>query len=394
MYSLNIGGVERSLIGLLETLNYKKYDIDLFLYRQEGDFINFIPKEVNLLPVIKQYTTFERPIKNIIKEGHMYLGAMRILAKLKAKVKNKGQNTELGTYKQMQYTWRYSLPVLPKLKKKYDIAIGFLGPHDFILEKVNADIKIGWNHTDYFTIVNPDKSLDGKMWGKLNYIINVSKECQESFLKVFPTLKQKTIVIENILSPNFVINQSKKSVENEMDGTEVVKICSVGRLSNAKGFDQAVLACKKLVELGYDVKWYVVGYGGEETYIKQLIKENEMAERFVLLGKKINPYPYISSCDIYCQPSRYEGKAVTVREAQILGKAVVITNFPTAKGQLSHGFDGWITPMGVEGIVEGIKTLIEDTELKTRLISNTMQVDYGNSSEIEKLYEIFNQQNK
>ncbi|AXY11170.1 glycosyltransferase [Bacillus thuringiensis LM1212] len=394
MYSLNIGGVERSLIGLLETLNYKKYDIDLFLYRQEGDFINFIPKEVNLLPVIKQYTTFERPIKNIIKEGHMYLGAMRILAKLKAKVKNKGQNTELGTYKQMQYTWRYSLPVLPKLKKKYDIAIGFLGPHDFILEKVNADIKIGWNHTDYFTIVNPDKSLDGKMWGKLNYIINVSKECQESFLKVFPTLKQKTIVIENILSPNFVINQSKKSVENEMDGAEVVKICSVGRLSNAKGFDQAVLACKKLVELGYDVKWYVVGYGGEETYIKQLIKENEMAERFVLLGKKINPYPYISSCDIYCQPSRYEGKAVTVREAQILGKAVVITNFPTAKGQLSHGFDGWITPMGVEGIVEGIKTLIEDTELKTRLISNTMQVDYGNSSEIEKLYEIFNQQNK
>lgn len=210
MYSLNIGGVERSLIGLLETLDYKNYDIDLFLYRQEGDFINFIPKEVNVLPVIKQYTTFERPIKNIIKEGHMYLGTMRILAKLKAKIKNKGQNIEQGTYKQMQYTWRYSLPVLPKLKKEYDVAISFLGPHDFILEKVNADIKIGWNHTDYFTVVNPDKSLDEKMWNKLNYIVNVSKECQESFLKVFPTLKQKAIVIENILSPNFVINQSKK----------------------------------------------------------------------------------------------------------------------------------------------------------------------------------------
>lgn len=46
-----------------------------------------------------------------------------------------------------------------------------------------------------------------------------------------------------------------------MDSAGVIKICSVGRLSNAKGFDQAVLACKKLVELGYDVKWYVVGYG-------------------------------------------------------------------------------------------------------------------------------------
>lgn len=69
----------------------------------------------------------------------------------------------------------------PKLVKKYDVAISFLGPHNFILDKVTANIKLGWNHTDYFTVVNPDESLDEKMWNRLNYIVNVSQDCQESF---------------------------------------------------------------------------------------------------------------------------------------------------------------------------------------------------------------------
>ncbi|MBW3495106.1 MULTISPECIES: glycosyltransferase [Bacillus] len=392
MYSLNIGGAERSLIGLLESFNYKKYDVDLFLYRQEGDFLDLVPEEVNLLPVIKQYTTFERSIKNIVKEGHIYLGVMRILAKLKANMKNREQEKEKRTYRQMQYTWHYSISLLPKLVKKYDVAISFLGPHNFILDKVTANIKLGWNHTDYFTVVNPDESLDEKMWNRLNYIVNVSQDCQESFLKVFPNLKEKSIVIENILSPAFVKDQAKKDIKNEMESDNSIKICSVGRLSSAKGFDQAVYACKKLVELGYDIKWYVVGYGSEESRIKQLIKENNITDRFILLGKKVNPYPYVNKCDIYCQPSRYEGKAVTVREAQILEKPVIITNFPTSKSQLCHNFDGWITPNGIDGIVKGIREMIEDMELRKRLMMNTMKVDYGNSNEIEKLYKIIDEE--
>ena len=122
--------------------------------------------------------------------------------------------------------------------------------------------------------------------------------------------------------------------------------------------------------------------------LKQLIKKNDMTERFILLGKKTNPYPYIKKCDIYCQPSRYEGKAVTVREAQILGKPVVITNFLTSKSQVQDGFDGLITPMGVNGIVNGIKKLIEDNKLKERIVANTLTIDYGNTNEIESLYKI------
>lgn len=389
MYSLNIGGAERSLIGLLELFNYQDYDVELFLYRHEGEFLNLIPREVKVLPPILEYTTIERPIKNVFKEGHFLLACIRILAKLKTKIINIGQINKDGTYKQMQYTWYYSVPFLPKIKKQYDVAISFLGPHYFILDKVRADVKIGWNHTDYFTIVNPDKNLDVKMWESLDYIVNVSRDCEESFLKVFPNLRHKMRIIENIISSEFVREQAKQNIKDEMPDDSSLKICSVGRLSDAKGFDLAILACKKLLQLGYNIKWYIVGYGGEEETLKQVINENNMEERFILLGKKINPYPYIKDCDIYCQPSRYEGKAVTVREAQILGKPVVITNFPTAKSQLREGFDGLITPLSIDGLVKGISELIDNKDLRERLSNNTQQIDYSNKNEIENLYTLF-----
>ena len=69
-----------------------------------------------------------------------------------------------------------------------------------------------------------------------------------------------------------------------------------------------------------NIKWYVVGYGGYEGRIKGIIAQNKLEDSFILLGKKTNPYTYIKACDLYVQPSRYEGKAVTVTEAKILGK--------------------------------------------------------------------------
>ena len=78
-----------------------------------------------------------------------------------------------------------------------------------------------------------------------------------------------------------------------------------------------------------------------------------MQERVIILGKKNNPYPYMRACDLYVQPSRYEGKAVTVREAQLLGKPVVITNYATSASQLEDGADGVIVPMDNAGCAEG-----------------------------------------
>ena len=123
--------------------------------------------------------------------------------------------------------------------------------------------------------------------------------------------------------------------------------------------------------------------------IRKIIRENNLEDSFILLGKKINPYPYMKAADIYVQPSRYEGKAVTVGEAQILGKPVLITNYTTAKSQVRENIDGYICELSVEGIANGIEKLYEDKNLRTKLSDNCKKTNYSNSNELSNLYKLF-----
>jgi glycosyltransferase involved in cell wall biosynthesis len=389
-FDLAIGGVERSLIGLLNSIDYQHYDVDLMLFKHEGEFFTLLPKGPILLPENPKYSTFRKSISQIVKDGHYPIAVSRLLAKFKSNLKGKLKRVEEPGYLTIQYGWEFSRPFLPQLTKEYDLAIGFLWPHYFIGEKVKAKRKVGWIHTDYSNIFI-DKRTEYKMWKQLDQIVAVSEECSNTFLDIFPDFKKKTMVIENILSPEFVKQQAELGSALEMKKhPEKTVIVSVGRLSHAKGFDQAIRACRQLVDKGYDIAWYVVGYGSLETELQKLIKELKLENHFFLLGKKTNPYPYIKACDIYVQPSRYEGKAVTIREAQILGRPVVITNFPTAKSQANDGKDALITPLGVDGIVAGIQRLLENPLLTEDLSKNTTKIDYGNEQEIHKLYRLIN----
>lgn len=388
-FDMEVGGVERSLISMLNNFDYSNNEVDLMLYSHTGDFMPMLNNRVNLLNEVKQYSTFRKSIGETIKQGNLTLGLARILSKFLAKINGSIKDlSEYGIY-QMQLIWKYTLPFLPKIEKKYDVAISYLWPHYFVAEKVQAKRKIAWIHTDYSTI-ETDIDMDLKMWNKFDYIMAVSEECKNAFLKKYPSLQSKVRVMENITSPEFIRKMAEEDIEDSIKNDNSFKLCSVARLSHAKGIDNAVKALRILHDRGLtDIKWYVVGYGGDEDMIKNLIRENKLEDSFILLGKKINPYPYMKVCDIYVQPSRYEGKAVTVGEAQILGKPVVITNYTTAKSQVRDNVDGYICELSVDGIADGVEKLYKDKKLRIKLSNNCKNTDYSNSSELENLYNIF-----
>lgn len=383
-FDMEIGGVERSLISMLNNFDNTSYAIELMLYSHTGELMDLLPEKLNLLEELKAYKTFRMSIGQTLKSGKVPIGFARLAAKYKASAATSSENG----YKQMQYMWRYSLPFLPKLEKKYDVAISYLWPHYFVAEKVEAETKIAWIHTDFST-VETDIEMDLKMWKKFNYIVAVSDDCKNEFIKKYPILEKKVKVVENITSPDFVIALSNEEVENSMLNDPQFKVITVARLSHAKGIDNAVKALKLLKDRGYDdISWYVVGYGGDEEMLRKLIGENNLEDSFILLGKKTNPYPYMKAADLYVQPSRYEGKAVTVGEAQILGKPVMITNYPTAKSQVVDGIDGYICEMSITGIADGIEKLYRNSNLREDLSKTCMKRDYANVKELNKLYKV------
>lgn len=389
MHYMELGGAEISLIGLLQALDYSKYDVDLFVYSHQGELMQFIPKEVNLLPEISAYAHIERPIKEALLAGHIRL----VLARLKAKwafrqyLKKSGAQNSSAIF---QYIANAVTPILPSLYKcgEYDLAISFLTPHNIVLEKVKAKKKACWIHTDYSTIdVNAEIELP--IWSGYDHVVAISDEAKKAFLKVFPSLVHKTMVMENILSSQFVRKRAEEfDVSNELAGN-YIKLLSVGRFCEAKNYDNVPDICRRIVEQGVNVRWYLIGFGSDEQLIRQKIVEAGMEENVIILGKKSNPYPYIKACDIYCQPSRYEGKSVTVREAQMLCKPVVVTDYPTAKSQIMDGVDGVIVPLDNEGCAKGIVELIRDKTLQHNIKEYLLTHDYGNEEEVEKIENLF-----
>ena len=385
-HALELGGAERSLIGLLDALDPQIWDIDLFLLRHEGELIDDIPKYVTLLPEVPAYTVLARPMKDTLREGHVLLTAARMAGRIAAGRYTKKHNyTESGVA--LEYSHKFTCPLMPSIQpdKEYDLAVSFLTPHYFVTQKVRAKKKIAWIHTDY-SRVQVNIPSETAMWSAYNYIASISDAVTESFLEVFPSLKHKVVLIENILPECLIKRQAMEPVETDMPANGCIRLLSIGRYCTAKNFDNVPDICSRLVSAGLNVKWYLIGYGGDEELIRQKILEAGMEEHVILLGKKENPYPYIKACDLYVQPSRYEGKCVTVREAQMLGKPVVITRYATSASQLEEGVDGVIVPMDNEGCAEGIAALLRNPEEMARLSDCCQQRDYTNAAEIGKLY--------
>ena len=382
---LEIGGAERSLIGLMNAIDYTRYEVDLFIYRHTGEFMNLIPKEVNVLPEIKKFTTLSRPMKEIIQEGYIDIAVGRMWAHYQAKrFQKKTQAKESIAI--FQYVASYTTPFLPSLKHlgEYDLAISFLIPHNIVRDKVKAKQKWAWIHTDY-SFVSLDTAHELPVWDAYDQIISISESVTQGFLSKFPSLKNKIRLMENILSEKFVREQAEEKIS--LPETNAIRLCTVARFSYPKAIDRAVHICKAIVEKGVNIIWYIVGYGSDEAMIRKQIQETGMEKHFILLGKQMNPYPFIKACDIYVQPSRYEGKAVTVREAQILGKPVVITNFPTATSQLIDGVDGIIVPNEIEQAAQGISDFIKDTNKQEEIIQYLQIHHYGNEEEVNQIYQ-------
>lgn len=385
-HAMEIGGAERALLGLLNSFDYDKYDVDLFLMRHCGELMGLIPDKVNLLALNKKYSSLAVPIIDVIKNGNFDVAFGRFVGKQKAKSFNKKMKY-VDSAVSLEYSHKYTERYMTMMSnKEYDLAISFLTPHYFVANKVKAKKKIAWIHTDY-SYIDIDVESELKMWSAYDHIVSISDDVTKAFLKKFPSLGNKMVLIENISSKSNIKMQSVLfNAAGEFDGS--INLLSVGRFCEAKNFDNVPEIASIIQSKGIDFKWYIIGYGGEEPVIRSKIKEFHMEDTVIILGKKENPYPYIKACDIYVQPSRYEGKAVTVCEALILNKPVVITDYATAHSQVKDGFDGVIVPKDNKGCADALADVILDKALQSRLIENMKATDYSNESEIEKLYEL------
>ena len=200
--SLEVGGIERSLIGLLDVMDYTRYDVDVLLFSRKGELLDTVSPQCTVLPEIPQCATLLQPIKAVLLQGHVLLAAARLLARRQIARKHPAQQdaqTADGlVFAQLQSYWDRSIRFLPRLPGTYDAAISFMWPHHYAAYKVDAKKKFAWVHTDY-TIAVLDHAKDEAVWRQFDRIAAVSDACGEAFASVYPALRDRVETVENVL---------------------------------------------------------------------------------------------------------------------------------------------------------------------------------------------------
>ncbi|WP_302537582.1 glycosyltransferase [Clostridium saudiense] len=382
--SMNIGGVEKSLLSLLSVMPKEKYDITVLTLEKKGGFLDYIPSYIKveeaawfkeIKPIIMESP--QKTIKKYLKENKVF----KILTFIYSYYKSKNTDNRYIYYKNI-------LKSIPENEDEYDVAIAYAGPTEiidaYITHKVKAKKKIGWVHFD-ISKHKINEKLYENLYKKFDNIFTVSNEANKKLNEIIPSTVNKSEVLLNIISKELINEMAKEDInfDNEFDG---VKIVTVGRLSKEKGQDLAIKALANLKKDGYKVRWYCVGEGNSREEYESLIKDNKLEEDFILLGATPNPYPYIKNSDIYVQTSRHEGYCLTLAEAKCLCKPIVTTNFNGAYEQLDNNINGIIVEYNEYEIYNAVKKILSNNNLKNKLIKNLIDKDINTISEINKFY--------
>lgn len=382
--SMNIGGVEKSLLSLLSVIPKEKYDITILVLEKKGGFLEYIPdwikvEEANwfgkINPIIMQ------PPQQTIKEYFNSKQYKKMLFFICSYFISKKLNNRYVYYKEV-------FKDVPSNTNTYDIAIAYAGPTDiidyYIANKVVAAKKISWVHFDISKHV-----INGKLYSKLycmfDKVFVVSKEAKKRLIEKIPTVKNKADVFLNIVPYSLINEMSRENVEFD-NSYKGIKIVTVGRLSKEKGQDLAIMVLNKLRKGGYDVRWYCVGDGNDRKEYEMLINKYSLKNDFILLGSTPNPYPYIAKADIYAQTSRHEGYCLTLAEAKSLHKPIVTTNFIGAYEQIEEGQTGYIVKCDEEELYKRIKYLIDNKAERDKLAENLSKNKFDTVEEVQKLF--------
>lgn len=373
-YGLGIGGIEKCLVNLINVLPEERYDVDLLLMNPEYDMLDQIRRKIHLLDSFSYIYNTESTMQDMKHHGGLWKNREKLLPYFDHRVRIK-----LGLP-----LWTTFHPI----EKRYDIAIAYsqngLAPF-YVMDKTNAGRKVLWYHNGAYDRQGKLRTLDNEYYPRFDFIVAVSHACKSVLLEHFPELADKILVLPNICDAKQVLDNALL-FQPKGFGKDCVQIVTVGRMSEEKGPELALEACRILLARGWKLVWHWVGAGPLLDSIAKKRDHMGLKDSFILEGNQCNPYPYMQCADIYVQPSRYESYSMTVNEARILNKPMVITSVGGMRDQLQDGVTGWIVPIDAEAIAQGIEAFLKCPETMARF-SQALAQRGENSANVLQEYE-------
>lgn len=368
--TLGVGGAERTLLDLLDSLDRGLYAIDLYVLLGRGQLMDQVPEGVRLLnnradggSVLDgagRKALVRTVAASFFRNGGCAGKLAGVLRALPPMVRNRRIQLD-------KLLWRVVSDGAVRPEGCYDTAVAWIegGSAYFVADHVRAGKKLAVVHIDYEQS-GYTRALDQDCWSQFERIFVVSKEIQAPFLRVYPEHGGKLQELPNLVNQDKIrrLAQGPGGFSDCWDG---LRLLSVGRLTYQKAFEVSIEAMKLLKDAGFRVRWYVLGEGDQRGALEKKIAALGLQEDFFLLGTVENPYPYYAQSDIYVHATRFEGRSIAIQEAQTLGCAMVVSDTSGNRIQVTQDQDGLLCSLSPMDVARTVGLLLSDRDRRRRL---------------------------
>lgn len=376
--SAGLGGVESSLTNFIRYIAEKGHDVTVVFWRDTGPVRDSLPSSVRVIDIQTGCAG------SLYRTGGLQeaLGRERLSDKAAAM-------GYIGLRRLLRYL-RNPWILLQRISEHFDIGIAYrhqgYGPY-YLIDCVKATKKIMWYHHGAYEPSPMGYAVDRAYFDKMDSVVAVAESARSMLVERFPALQGRIQVIHNIIDERAIRQKALAPTEGNASPTGLT-IVTVSRLSREKGVDLAVRTARVLQDRGLDFAWNVIGDGPERARIEDLIAQLGVEQRFMLMGGRPNPFPYMRQADLYVQTSRVEAHPLTIQEAMVLGKPIVASFIPSIASVLEHGRLGSLSELTPEAFAQSIEALASNKDARTALAERLAQYEAPNEvvfSEIDRL---------
>lgn len=329
--NLGHGGAEKVLVNLVNHMDKEKFEITVMVLYDGGVNKAFLSTDV------KYKACFKRAFKGV------------------------SQVLKLGTP-----AFLYSRFV----KDHYDIVVSYLEGQTARVVSGCRDKEtklVSWIHVEQHTLQKAAytfrsirEMIDSYL--KFDKTICVSEYVKKDFLELVPV--RDIAVLYNTIESDKIRKLASEEVSDGIFKKDEIKLCGIGTLKRSKGFDRLLRVHKRLREVGFPIHTYILGEGEEYKKLAEYVKEQHMEETVSFLEYQINPYKYLSKCDLFVCTSFAEGFSTAATESLIVGTPVCTVEVSGMKEMLGeHNEYGIVTANDEDAFFDGVKGLLGTSNL-------------------------------
>lgn len=323
--SLRTGGIQSSLKAFLEHLPTEEFDVELFLFNQEGLKDAKLDKNIKIITGNK-FLQIVSCTSSYAKNMGFIPYFIRKLFALLCKI--------FSSAPMYKFVFLFQKPI-----KDIDIAIAYsnnvsnrsvyFGYNLFVLKKVIAKQKIAYIHIDYNSI---HSNYANQEYHAFNKILASSEFVKSSFLKFNPDLAPNCQVFYPFLL-------EKTSSQKIKLPEKYFNIVTVGRLDKNKSQIDSIKISEKLLEANLPFRWYLIGDGPERKNIESQLKNSPAKNNIILCGQQ-DSADYIGQSNLFVSLSKNESYGLAIAEAANLKIPIIALKNPAIFEILPENYYG------------------------------------------------------